>query len=261
MLRSPPNGSGKKNGPPSLSWLLIDTATPAGNGSYLVGLDARLVARSRTAATRSPARTTEPVATSRILASEREAGTRNGVPPATSGPSVCVRRPGSTTIRPVDLFEYQGKQLFAQYGIPVSDGAPVTTVPEAVEVADRIGYPVVVKAQVQVGGRGKAGGIKLAADVDRGPHPRRGDPRDGHQGSRRQGGLDREGQRHRRGVLRVVHPRPRRQAAPRHAVGAGWCRDRAGGGGEPRRHRPDPHRPGRRADRGASAAPGWRRRS
>jgi succinyl-CoA synthetase beta subunit len=62
----------------------------------------------------------------------------------------------------VDLFEYQGKQLFARYGIPVSDGAPVTTVPEAVEVADRIGYPVVVKAQVQVGGRGKAGGIKLA---------------------------------------------------------------------------------------------------
>ena len=64
----------------------------------------------------------------------------------------------------MDLFEYQGKQLFARYGIPVSDGAPVTTVPEAVEVADGIGYPVVVKAQVQVGGRGKAGGIKLAAN-------------------------------------------------------------------------------------------------
>jgi len=66
----------------------------------------------------------------------------------------------------VDLFEYQGKQLFARYGIPVSDGAPVTTVPEAVEVADRIGYPVVVKAQVEVGGRGKAGGIKLAANAE-----------------------------------------------------------------------------------------------
>ena len=73
----------------------------------------------------------------------------------------------------MDLFEYQGKQLFAQYGIPVSDGAPVTTVPEAVEVADRIGYPVVVKAQVQVGGRGKAGGIKLAANSRRrAPTPR-----------------------------------------------------------------------------------------
>ncbi len=66
----------------------------------------------------------------------------------------------------MDLFEYQGKQFFARYGIPVSDGAPVDTVPEAVEVADRIGYPVVVKAQVQVGGRGKAGGIKLAENAD-----------------------------------------------------------------------------------------------
>ncbi|MEX2100489.1 MAG: ADP-forming succinate--CoA ligase subunit beta [Acidimicrobiia bacterium] len=66
----------------------------------------------------------------------------------------------------MDLFEYQGKLLFARYGIPVSPGAPVDTVQEAVEAADRIGYPVVVKAQVQVGGRGKAGGIKLAADAD-----------------------------------------------------------------------------------------------
>src|SRR6476469_7269288 len=65
----------------------------------------------------------------------------------------------------VDLFEYQGKLLFARHGIPVSPGAPVDTVEEAVEAADRIGYPVVVKAQVQVGGRGKAGGIKLASDA------------------------------------------------------------------------------------------------
>jgi succinyl-CoA synthetase beta subunit len=66
----------------------------------------------------------------------------------------------------VDLFEYQGKQLFAKYGIPVSPGEAVETVDEAVAAADRIGYPVVVKAQVQVGGRGKAGGIKLAANAD-----------------------------------------------------------------------------------------------
>ncbi|MFI5048113.1 MAG: ATP-grasp domain-containing protein, partial [Acidimicrobiia bacterium] len=64
----------------------------------------------------------------------------------------------------MDLFEYQGKQLFARYGIPVSPGAPADTVQEAVEAADQLGYPVVVKAQVLVGGRGKAGGIKLAAD-------------------------------------------------------------------------------------------------
>jgi len=66
----------------------------------------------------------------------------------------------------VDLLEYQGKQFFAQYGIPVSPGEAVTTVEDAVAAAERIGYPVVVKAQVHVGGRGKAGGVKLAANVD-----------------------------------------------------------------------------------------------
>jgi succinyl-CoA synthetase beta subunit len=66
----------------------------------------------------------------------------------------------------VDLFEYQGKQLFARYGIPVSPGDVATTVDEAVAAADAAGYPVVVKAQVQVGGRGKAGGIKLAENAD-----------------------------------------------------------------------------------------------
>jgi succinyl-CoA synthetase beta subunit len=66
----------------------------------------------------------------------------------------------------VDLFEYQGKQYFARYGIPVSPGGAADTVDEAVAVAERVGYPVVVKAQVKVGGRGKAGGIKIADTVD-----------------------------------------------------------------------------------------------
>jgi succinyl-CoA synthetase beta subunit len=66
----------------------------------------------------------------------------------------------------MDLFEYQGKQLFARYGIPVSAGEVAETVDAAVAAADRVGYPVVVKAQVQVGGRGKAGGIKLALSSD-----------------------------------------------------------------------------------------------
>jgi succinyl-CoA synthetase beta subunit len=66
----------------------------------------------------------------------------------------------------MDLFEYQGKQLFARYDIPVSAGGAAYTVDEAVAVADRIGYPVVVKAQVHVGGRGKAGGIQLAGNAD-----------------------------------------------------------------------------------------------
>jgi succinyl-CoA synthetase beta subunit len=64
----------------------------------------------------------------------------------------------------MDLLEYQGKQLFAKHGVPVPDGRPATTVPEAVEAAEELGYPVVIKAQVQIGGRGKAGGIKLASD-------------------------------------------------------------------------------------------------
>jgi succinyl-CoA synthetase beta subunit len=66
----------------------------------------------------------------------------------------------------VDLFEFQGKQYFARFDIPVSAGGVARTVDEAVAAADAAGYPVVVKAQVQVGGRGKAGGIKLAADAD-----------------------------------------------------------------------------------------------
>ena len=66
----------------------------------------------------------------------------------------------------MDLLEYQGKQFFAQYGIPVSQGEAVTTVDDAVAAADRIGYPVVVKAQVHVGGRGKAGGVKLASNTE-----------------------------------------------------------------------------------------------
>jgi len=66
----------------------------------------------------------------------------------------------------MDLFEYQGKQYFARFGIPVSPGGVADTVDEAVTQADRVGYPVVVKAQVQVGGRGKAGGIKLANNAD-----------------------------------------------------------------------------------------------
>jgi succinyl-CoA synthetase beta subunit len=64
----------------------------------------------------------------------------------------------------MDLLEYQGKQLFARHGIPVPAGEPARTVEEAVAAAERIGYPCAIKAQVQVGGRGKLGGIKLADD-------------------------------------------------------------------------------------------------
>ncbi len=61
----------------------------------------------------------------------------------------------------MDLFEYQGKRFFSSYGIPTSKGEVVEEVAEAVRVAKEVGFPAVVKAQVQVGGRGKAGGIRL----------------------------------------------------------------------------------------------------
>ncbi len=64
----------------------------------------------------------------------------------------------------MDLLEYQGKQLFAKHGVAVPDGRHAATVDAAVDAADEIGYPCVVKAQVAIGGRGKAGGIKLARD-------------------------------------------------------------------------------------------------
>jgi succinyl-CoA synthetase beta subunit len=70
------------------------------------------------------------------------------------------------TLAPVDLYEYQGKQLFARFGIPVSDGAVAVTPEEARRAAEQLDGPVVVKAQVLVGGRGKAGGIQLAATPD-----------------------------------------------------------------------------------------------
>jgi succinyl-CoA synthetase beta subunit len=62
----------------------------------------------------------------------------------------------------MDLLEYQGKQLFARHGVPVPAGKPASTVQDAVLAADEIGYPCAVKAQVQIGGRGKLGGIKIA---------------------------------------------------------------------------------------------------
>ncbi len=66
----------------------------------------------------------------------------------------------------MDLHEYQGKELFRQHGIPVSDGRLATDPTEARAAAEELGLPVVVKAQVLTGGRGKAGGIKLAASAE-----------------------------------------------------------------------------------------------
>jgi succinyl-CoA synthetase beta subunit len=66
----------------------------------------------------------------------------------------------------MDLLEYQGKQLFAKHGIAVPSGEVAATVDDAVAAAERIGYPCAIKAQVLIGGRGKAGGIKIAQDAE-----------------------------------------------------------------------------------------------
>src|ERR1700761_4670685 len=66
----------------------------------------------------------------------------------------------------MDLLEYQGKQLFAKHGIAVPSGEVADNVDDAVAAAEKIGYPCAIKAQVLIGGRGKAGGIKIAQDAD-----------------------------------------------------------------------------------------------
>ena len=66
----------------------------------------------------------------------------------------------------MDLFEYQARDLFEKHGVPVLAGAVATTAQEAFDAATKIGGKVVVKAQVKVGGRGKAGGVKVAEGTD-----------------------------------------------------------------------------------------------
>ena len=65
----------------------------------------------------------------------------------------------------MDLLEYQGKQLLARHGVPVPQGVHADSLEEATRGADDIGYPCVIKAQVLIGGRGKAGGIKVAQNA------------------------------------------------------------------------------------------------
>ena len=66
----------------------------------------------------------------------------------------------------MDLFEYQAKELFAKHGVPSSAGRVTDTAEDAKAIAEEIGKPVMIKAQVKVGGRGKAGGVKYSADPD-----------------------------------------------------------------------------------------------
>ena len=128
----------------------------------------------------------------------------------------------------MDLFEYQAKDLFAEYGVPVQPGKVASTAGEARDIAAEFaaqGHPlVVVKAQVKTGGRGKAGGVKLAERPGRGLREGQPDPRHGHQGPHRAHGADRPGRRHRGRVLPVVPARPGQPDVPGDLLGrrAAW---------------------------------------
>ena len=166
----------------------------------------------------------------------------------------------------MDLYEYQGKELFRRYGIPTSDGRLATTPEEARAAAEELGGTVVVKAQVLTGGRGKAGGIKLADEPGRGGGARARHPRHGHPRPRRAQALDRARLRHRQGVLPLAHLRPGREEAALdvHDARAGWT-SRRSPRRSPRRScactstRSRASSPGRRA--GSSTAPASRTRA
>ncbi len=135
----------------------------------------------------------------------------------------------------MDLYEYQAKELFRAHGVPAPDGTVVTTVDDAVAAAEALGLPVMVKSQVKIGGRGKAGGVKFAATID--------DVRT-HAGNIL--GLDIKGhitrqvlitpaQRHRRGVLRLLPARPVQPHLPGDGHPRGRHGDRAARRGAARR--------------------------
>src|SRR5574342_308824 len=83
-----------------------------------------------------------------------------------SGPGPPLRGPPPSTGEPMNLHEYQARELFARFGIPVLPGQVADSPEEARDVAASLGGTVVIKAQVLVGGRGKAGGVQLAHSPD-----------------------------------------------------------------------------------------------
>src|SRR5690606_663390 len=82
-----------------------------------------------------------------------------------AGVAVTTANPTTKDV-PVDLMEYQAKELFAKHNVPVTLGTVVTTAEEAKAVAEQLGGVTVIKAQVKAGGRGKAGGVKIAKNPD-----------------------------------------------------------------------------------------------
>ncbi len=153
----------------------------------------------------------------------------------------------------VDLFEYQARDLFAAHGVPVLDAVVATTPEEARAGAEELGAgTVVVKAQVKTGGRGKAGGVKLAHSPEEAGARAVRDPRYGHQGPHGPPRHGRPGREDRRGVLLLGAARPGQPHLSRHGVQGGRHGDRAARGRAAGRARPGPGRrdPGHRRREG-----------
>ena len=161
--------------------------------------------------------------------------------------------------RGVDLYEYQGKELFRRFGIPVGEGRLATTPEEARAAAEELGGTVVVKAQVLTGGRGKAGGVKVAAGPDEAEETRARDPRARHPRARRAHGLGRARGGDREGVLPLGHVRPWRARAAADVHDARRRRHRAGRGRDARGARARARRPARGLPAVARAAADLRR--
>ena len=132
-----------------------------------------------------------------------------------SGQVICVveSRRRARVRAPVDLYEYQGKELFRALRDPGVRGPAGDDAGEARAAAAELGGQVVVKAQVLTGGRGKAGGVKLADGPDDAEQQGRRDPRARHQRPRRAQALDRARVGDREGVLPLGHLRPRRSSS------------------------------------------------
>ena len=158
--------------------------------------------------------------------------------------------------RRVKIHEADAKSLLVAQGLPVPAWEVARTPTQARAAAVRfLADPgnatgkVVIKAQVLVGGRGKAGGVKLAVDRGRGRGRRRADPRARDQGAARPARPRRARRRDRQGVLPLGRPRPGDAAAHVHRLGRGRHRDRAGGRRQPRRDRLRARRPAARPAR------------
>ena len=159
----------------------------------------------------------------------------------------------------MDLLEYQGKQLFARHGVPVPQGAPATTVEQAVAAADEIGYPCVDQG-AGADRRPRQGRRHQGRQRPQGGRGARArDPRHGHPRLHRARGVGRGGVGHRRRVLRLDRLRPRGQAAAGHALHAGRHGHRGGRRARPGRDREAARRPAARLP-GLPRAPAGLRR-